>query len=609
MRTDLQNAGKQQSAFTLGLNRLREGIRSLTAKERVTFADLMIRDKDNRLIYFVPNEEQEVFLDGVCPRWRNFDYTMRGTREIILKARQQGYSTVVAALLFVNTINNPRTYSIVLAHDDFTSKKLLEVVKRFHDNLPEEKKKHLGLSNREELFWDDMDSRYEVATAGSFEAGRGLTPTYIHGSEVAFWTNAEKLVLGMFEGVPDGRGAIFLESTANGIGNYYEEEWRKAMEQDSAYRPTFSAWYAHQEYRLELPDGFVASGEEEKLKARFGLDDEQINWRRSKIKTQRKKFPQEYPATWQEAFLASGRPYFDLDKLAELAGDLRSVHPLERVDVPGDFDVLKIEKKWLSVWELPVEGAQYAIGADTAEGLVKFTTGQTDGDYDSADVIRCDTGEQVAHLHGKWGTDRYGILLAQLGWWYNTALLSPERNNHGTAVIDSIRRAGYPDQIQSKWGGLFYQEPAGARHHGKAIRQKTLKAGWFTSAQSKTFALDALATAFDDDDLTINEPRTVSELMAFVHLVGGKAGGEGNNNDDRVLSLAIACAIRSTKKMAVVAIVSPGRTTAPDMTASVAQSAQEGMASGAKFGPSGLPVFGGVAPRRGNSFFPEGRSF
>ena len=566
MRTDLQNAGKQQSAFQLGLNRLREGIRSLTARERVTFNDLMIRDKDNRLVKFVPNAEQEGFLDKVCPRWRNFDYSIRGVREIVLKARQQGYSTVIAAIYFVNTINNPRTYTIVLAHDDFTSKKLLEVVKRFHDNLPEEKKKHLGLSNREELFWDDIDSRYEVATAGSFEAGRGLTPTNIHASEAAFWANAEKLVLGMFEGVPDGRGSIILESTANGIGNYFEEEWRKAMEQDSAYAPTFSPWFAHQEYRLELPDGFAASGEEEKLKVRFGLDDEQINWRRSKIKTQRKKFPQEYPATWQEAFLASGRPYFDLDKLAELAGDLRSVHPLPRVDIPGDFDVLKIERKWLSVWEEPVEGAQYAIGADTAEGLVKFTTGTTDGDYDSADVIRCDTGEQVAHLHGKWGTDRYGILLAQLGWWYNTALLAVERNNHGTATLDSIRRCGYPDQIQSKWGGLFYQEPAGARHHGKAIHQKTLKAGWFTSAQSKVFALDSLATAFDDDAITINNPGTVGEMMAFVHLVGGKAGGEGSNNDDRVLSLSITTAIMSTKRRAIPVVTTPSQTRAPDLS-------------------------------------------
>ena len=602
MRADFSNKANPVDAFKLGLNRLLDGIKNLANKDRVRLEDLRIRDKDNRLVPLIPNEVQEHFLDDVCPMWRSHDYTLRGQREIILKARQQGFSTIIAALLFLNTINNPRVYTIVLAHDDFTSKKLFEVVKRFYDNIPEEKKKHLGLCNREELYWDDIDSRYVVATAGAFEAGRGTTPTYIHASEAAFWANAEKLTLGMFEGVPAGRGAIFVESTANGIGNWYEEEWRKAMEQDSAYRPHFFAWFDHAEYREPLPSDFTASGEENKLKARFDLDDEQIYWRRLKIKTQRKKFPQEYPATWMEAFLASGRPYFDNDKLAEIAGDLRQIQPLETVRIPGDYDILKIERRALHIWEEPIEGVQYAIGADTAEGLVKFTTGTTDGDYDSADVIRCDTGEQVAHLHGKWGTDRYGILLAQLGYWYNTALLCPERNNHGTAVIDSIRRYGYPDQIPAKWGGLYYQEPPGARHHGKAIKQKTLRAGWFTSAQSKTFALDCLATAFDDDDIMIYNEKTVSEMMCFVHLVGGKAGGEGNNNDDRVMSLAIACAIRATKRVSIPIHVPPTKPNLPDMSSPVTASAQAAMGDGVKFGESGLPVF--ERPKtRVNSFF------
>ena len=211
---------------------------------------------------------------------------------------------------------------------------------------------------------------------------------------------------------------------------------------------------------------------------------------------------------------------------------------------------------------------------------------------------------KFAHLHGKWGTDRYGQILSQLGFWYNTALLCPERNNHGTAVIDSIRRCRYPDQISSKWGGLYYQEPAGARHHGKAIKQKTLKAGWFTSAQSKTYALDCLATAFDDDDIGINSPGTVAEMMCFVHLVGGKAGGEGNNNDDRVISLAIAQAIRASKKIAIPVSSAPVRSTSPDMTPQKPDSSIEAEMVGVGFGPTGnLTYQHPTAPRR-NSFFP-----
>ena len=365
--SDIASKATGKGAFQAGVERFISGVRSLVKKDLVALDDLMIRDKDNRLVHLQPNDVQITFLNDVCPGWRNRDYSIKGAREIILKARQQGFSTIIAAILFLNTINYSRVYTVVLAHDEFTGKKLFEVVKRFYDNLPDEKKKHLGLCNREELFWDDIDSRYVVATAGALEAGRGLTPTYIHGSEVAFWGNAEKLVLGMFEGVPEGRGAIFLESTANGIGNYYEEEWRKATEQDSAYRPHFFPWFAHGSYRVELADGFVLTSEEIKLKVRFELTDEQIYWCRVKIKTQRKKFPQEYPATWQEAFLASGRPYFDLDKLAELAGDLRNVKHKWPPPIPAEFDVLKIErgsedKPSIRIYEEPIEGVMYAIG-------------------------------------------------------------------------------------------------------------------------------------------------------------------------------------------------------------------------------------------------------
>src|SRR5689334_9508062 len=76
-----------------------------TVREFLIGALLFVRDKTGALVSLRPNRAQVRFE---CSR---------GARNIVLKARQLGISTWVAARFFINTITRPGTVSVQVAHD------------------------------------------------------------------------------------------------------------------------------------------------------------------------------------------------------------------------------------------------------------------------------------------------------------------------------------------------------------------------------------------------------------------------------------------------------------------------------------------------------------
>lgn len=133
-----------------------------------------------------------------------------------------------------------------------------------------------------------------------------------HNSEVAFWPNAEDHAKGVLNAVSDEPGTeIILESTANGIGNYFHGMWQAAISGKSEYQAIFVPWYWQEEYTASDAD-FHLTDEEEflmSLYAEDGLTHRNLAWRRLKISASRdyeaglEAFKQEYPFTSTEAFL------------------------------------------------------------------------------------------------------------------------------------------------------------------------------------------------------------------------------------------------------------------------------------------------------------------
>lgn len=234
-------------------------------------------------------------------------------RALILKGRQQGCSTYVGARFYHRCTHNRGLRVFILTHEDAATQNLFEMVERYHDHCPPLVKPSTGKANAKELNFDLLDSGYKVGTAGTKGVGRSSTIQLLHGSEVAFWPNAESHAAGVLQAVPDLPGTeIILESTANGLGNLYHQYWRDAEAGKSEYTAIFVPWFMQPEYRAPVPDDFVMDAEEQAYREAYNLDIDQIVWRRNKIAELKDAvlFKQEYPATAAEAFQLTGHDSF-----------------------------------------------------------------------------------------------------------------------------------------------------------------------------------------------------------------------------------------------------------------------------------------------------------
>ena len=101
-------------------------------------------------------------------------------------------------------------------------------------------------------------------------------------------------------------------STALGFGNFFHKLWRDAETGVSDYLPIFVPWYWDDGYRKSPGDGFTLDADEREYAALYGLDTEQMAWRRARITEMKDPalFKQEYPASAAEAFEMTGRESF-----------------------------------------------------------------------------------------------------------------------------------------------------------------------------------------------------------------------------------------------------------------------------------------------------------
>lgn len=235
-------------------------------------------------------------------------------RAIILKGRQQGVSTYVEARFMWKVTHSKGARAFILTHEETASQNLFEMAKRYYDNLPPQIKPSLSASNAKDLHFDLLDSGYKIGTAGNKSVGRSQTNQFFHGSEVAFWPNAAEHAKGILQTVPNSKGTeVIYESTANGVGNFFHEQWKLAESGESDFIAIFVPWHWQDEYKEKAPDNFARTEEEDQLIEVYGLDNDQLQWRRKKIIELsaggidgERSFKQEYPLNAVEAFQVSG---------------------------------------------------------------------------------------------------------------------------------------------------------------------------------------------------------------------------------------------------------------------------------------------------------------
>jgi hypothetical protein len=199
---------------------------------------------------------------------------------MILKGRQQGCSTYIGARFYHRASRNVGLRVFILTHEDQATQNLFEMVERYHERCGDDVRPSTGAANAKELYFDQLDSGYRVGTAGTKGVGRSSTLQLFHGSEVAFWPHAETHASGILQAISDAPGSeCILESTANGIGNFFHRTWRDAEIGRSDFIAIFVPWYWQEEYRKEPPPDFILDEEERAYAALYGLDDAQMAWR------------------------------------------------------------------------------------------------------------------------------------------------------------------------------------------------------------------------------------------------------------------------------------------------------------------------------------------
>lgn len=267
---------------------------------------LKIRTKNGSIRPFILNAVQ-TFLHHQLEDQKK---RIGNVRALILKGRQQGCSTYVGGRFYHRTTHHRGIRTFILTHEQEATANLFEMVERYHDYMHPDFKPSTGASNRKELLFDLLDSGYRVGTAGTKGVGRSSTIQLFHGSEVAFWPHADTHAAGILQAVPDQPGTeIILESTGNGLGNFFHQTWQQAESGQSEYQAIFIPWYWQKEYRVDKVDKkFTLDEEEQQYMELFELDLFQMAWRRKKIVELGDPllFKQEYPATPDEAFQATG---------------------------------------------------------------------------------------------------------------------------------------------------------------------------------------------------------------------------------------------------------------------------------------------------------------
>lgn len=237
--------------------------------------NLSIINKDSKDVPFILNPIQQKFVDDATGR------------DIILKARQQGFSSFILGAFTKDFILTENSLSVVLADIADNAQDLLARVKHFIKAFEEKNntKVPLKYNSKYELQNAHNNARYIIGTAENTEFGRSKTITNLHMSEAAFYKHFRKLHASAGTAlVPSGR--FVIETTANGF-NEFKTFYDESELGETGFTPHF---YPAQDFYSEE---FLS--QEEKRLGRL--------------------FKQEYPRTVLEAFITSGETYFDTEAM------------------------------------------------------------------------------------------------------------------------------------------------------------------------------------------------------------------------------------------------------------------------------------------------------
>ena len=442
---------------------------------------------------------------------------------LLTKYRQGGISTGVLALFFVEAQLIPGLVVAIVSHEDYATRRLLDKVDIFHKHLPPEMKSKLYHDSDNEKAFENGSTIY-IGTAGQRAFGRGDTVHRALVSEEAHYADAEKLLSGLKEAIPMS-GYLIRESTPLGDFGYYHDSVQACIEgkSDTTLLP-FYWWYA-EDYRIPRGSDLVLEQErgdlvytprEVELILEKGIDEEQVRWRRWKIRSMISEnkgnlFPQEYIEDLESCWLGPADKVFsDVDDKLQL-WSLKARDPIRVEGI-------------LEVWREPAPGERYIFWVDPCGG-----ESPTDNDPHDGVILRIHAGglAHVASICSRMEQKPFAYRVAEIGKLYNLALLIVERNGVGKGVLNYlVSDIGY---------GNLYQER-------KPDGELSGKWGWNTDHPNKAGMISAALAAIKGETVVSYDRKLIRQLRSLVNK-DGKIIAKRPAHDDRAISFCGAVGV------------------------------------------------------------------
>jgi hypothetical protein len=426
------------------------------------------------------------------------------------------------------------------------------------DNLPDDIKPLQKASNAKELIFDTptyykgdktgLHSKIEIAVAGNARIGRSETRHYVHLSEYALWpgkdeNSPDKQLSSIMQSVPDDVDTwVVIESTAHGMNEFYEL-CQGAIKGENGFVFMFFPWWVHEEYQTALTDSektnFINTLNEYEiwLYKELNLSLERIKWwretKKNKCNNDINQMKQENPTTPEEAFIFSGTPVFNTEKIQQRIEVLRNNHYKQGyfyfewrdpdiMDIPLKDTIRFVEDKTgcIKIYEEPLKGYPYAIGGDTkGEGSDKF----------AGTVKNNHTGKRAATLHGQMESKPYTAQMFCLGYYYNIALIGIEMN-FNTYPIELLTDWNYPRQYLREKVDTITKE----------IQKKF---GWKTDGNTRPLIIERMITLIEENIDNFVDIPTLQEALTFVKDKNGRPDAMSGKHDDLLLSDMICEAV------------------------------------------------------------------
>ena len=406
---------------------------------------------------------------------------------VILKARQLGISTTVAAYVCWMMLFQRNKNVLVVATKLQTATNLVKKIKAIHKHLPSWLKiSDIAIDNRTSF---ELSNGSQVkASSTSGDAGRSEALSLLVVDEAAFVEGMDELWAGLYPTLSTGGRCIAL-STPNGVGNWFHKTYTEAEEQKNDFTTIRLPWDVHPERDQEW------------------FEKETRNMSRREI-------AQELECN----FNASGETVIHGDDLKYFSENL--CDPDRRTGFDRNY--------W--IWQPPQDGCDYMLVADVARG---------DGsDYSVAQIFDISTMEQVAEYQGKITPDMFAPLLFSIGTEYNTALLVIENNSLGIGVLSRLQDLSYKNLYYSVKSTHEYVDEITAQAVGGVP-------GFTMSMKTRPLVISKLEEFVRNKLITINSTRLFNEMKTFVWH-NGRPQAMRSYNDDLVIATSIGCWVRDT---------------------------------------------------------------